>query len=377
MNNSNTVLTLFFTGGVSLRTWVEIGNLDREVAIYKRLAQNLGKVNFVTYGGNQDRMISDRLDTVKLLPAVWHRRDIYTVAHLMLKYFPKLQDTDVIKTNQIIGSEVPIWFKKILRKKLIVRCGYLHSFFMKKISQDEKVIEDAVQTEKRAFRSADAGIVTSQWQKDLVIEQYKIDPEKIKVIPNYVVTDVFRPDSKTQKKYDLIFVGRGDEQKNVDNLLRAIQYLKIKNKSKSLLMVGQCSRNSESKKLVEKNGLNVTFKNNVPNIDLPPLLNQSKVFILPSFFEGHPKVLLEAMSCGLPCIGTRVRGIEEDIEHMKTGYLCDTDYESIAHAIETVLSNESLQRTIGKNAREYILREYDIDTVSDMELDVISEVVSR
>lgn len=377
MNNSNTVLTLFFTGDVSLRTWVEVGNLDREVELYKRLAQNLGKVNFVTYGGNQDRLISDRLDTVKLLPTVWHRRDIYTVAHLLLKYFPQLQDTDVMKTNQIPGSEVPLLLKKLLRKKLIVRCGYLHSFFTKNLTQDEKVIEDAVQTEKRAFRSADAGIVTSQWQKDLVIEQYKIDPEKIRVIPNYVITDVFRPDTKTRKKYDLIFVGRGDEQKNVDNLLRAIQNLKIKNKSKSLLMVGRCCHNSEIKKIVKKNGLNVTFKNNVPNFDLPHLLNQSKVFILPSFYEGHPKVLLEAMSCGLPCIGTRVRGIEEDIEHMKTGYLCDTDYESIAHAIETVLSDESLQRTIGKKVREYVLRKYAVDVVSDMELDVIREVVSR
>ena len=83
------------------------------------------------------------------------------------------------------------------------------------------------------------------------------------------------------------------------------------------------------------------------------------------------------MSCGLPCIGTQVRGIEEDIEHMKTGYLCDTDYESIAHAIETVLSDELLQRVMGKNAREYILREYAVDVVSGMELDVIREVVSR
>ena len=377
MNNSNTVLTLFFTGDVSLKTWIEVGNLDREVELYKRLAQNLGKVNFVTYGGEQDRQISDRLDTVKLLPAVWHRRDIYTVAHLLLKYFPQLQDTDVMKTNQIPGSEVPLLFKKILRKKLIVRCGYLHSFFTKKLTQDEKVIEDAVQAEKKAFRAADAGIVTSQWQKDLVIEQYKIDPEKIRVIPNHVITDVFRPDTKTHKKYDLIFVGRGDEQKNLDNLLRAIQNLKIKNKSKSLLMVGKCCHNSEIKKIVKKNGLNVTFKNNVPNFDLPHLLNQSKVFILPSFYEGHPKVLLEAMSCGLPCIGTQVRGIEEDIEHMKTGYLCDTDYESIAHAIETVLSDELLQRVMGKNAREYILREYAVDVVSGMELDVIREVVSR
>lgn len=377
MSNSNPVLTLFFTGGVSLKTWGEVGNLDREVELYKRLSNNLEKVNFITYGGNNDKVLSDRLGKIKLLPAVWHRSHIYTITHLLLRYFPQLQNTDVIKTNQIPGSEVPLWIKKTMRKKLIVRCGYLHSFFTKKLSKDEKEIDYAVQIEKKAFLSADAGIVTTQWQKDIVVDQYNVEQSKIKVIPNYVITDVFKPDSKTQKKYDLVFVGRGDGQKNIFNLLKAIQYLTTKKKNMSLLMVGKCCQNDEVKRIVEINNLNVTFKSNIPNLELPHSLNQAKVFILPSYYEGHPKVLLEAMSCELPCIGTKVSGIEEDLEHMKTGYLCATDYESIAHAIEEVISNDSLRRTIGKNAREYILRRYAVDIVSDMELDVIRTVMIR
>ena len=123
--------------------------------------------------------------------------------------------------------------------------------------------------------------------------------------------------------------------------------------------------------------IDVTFKGNIPNYDLPYMLNQSKVFILPSHYEGHPKVLLEAMSCGLPCIGSDVSGIKEDIEHMKTGYLCKTGYRSIANAIETVLSDDSLQKTIGKNARDYILEKYSIDKILKMELDVIQEVIGK
>lgn len=377
MNNSNTNLTLFFTGGMSLKKWVEVGNFDREVELYKKLSKNLERVNFITYGGKQDKIYSNRLGTIKLLPAVWQRSHIYTIFQLLLKYFPQLQDTDVIKTNQILGFEVPLWFKKILRKKLIVRCGYLHSFFTKKTSQDDKVIEDAVQTEKRAFRSADVGIVTSQWQKDLVIEQYKIDPEKIRVIPNYVIVDVFKPNSQIQKKYDLIFVGRGDSQKNLENLLKAIQHLKTRKKNISLLMVGGCSHNDGVKRIVKKSDLDVSFKDHIPNFELPHVLNQADTFILPSYYEGHPKILLEAMSCGLPCIGTKVSGIRDDIEHMKSGFLCDTDYLSIANAIESVLSNDSLKLKIGQNARDYIIKNYSLDRIFNMELDVIREVLNK
>jgi glycosyltransferase involved in cell wall biosynthesis len=110
---------------------------------------------------------------------------------------------------------------------------------------------------------------------------------------------------------------------------------------------------------------------------LPYVLNQAKVFILPSYYEGHPKALLEAMSCGLSCIGSDVTGIREDIEHIKTGYLCKTDYKNIANAMGIILSDESLQKTIGNNAREYILKKYSIERILKMELDVIQEVIDK
>jgi len=378
MNNLNTTLTLFFTGGVSLKTWEEVGNLDREIELYKRLSNNLKKVNIVTYGGSQDRLYSNRLGAIKLLPLIWYKRRKLTIFHLMMKHYSEIRNTDILKTNQILGSDIPIWFKEKFGKKLIVRCGYLYSYVVKKRTKNEEKINNAVQIEKKAFSSADIGIVSSPWQRDIVITQYNIEPSKIKVIPNYVVSDVFKPDSEIQKKYDLIFVGRDDKQKNLDNLLKAIQYIKTKKNNMSLLMVGDFFRDNDSnvKDIVERYNLDVTFKNNIPNFDLPNTLNQAKVFILPSYYEGHPKVLLEAMSCGMPCIGTKVRGIE-DIEHMKTGYLCDTNYESIANAIETVSSNESLQMTIGKNAREFILKKYALDRILEMELDVIRELIAR
>ncbi|NVM23941.1 MAG: glycosyltransferase family 4 protein, partial [Desulfobacterales bacterium] len=221
------------------------------------------------------------------------------------------------------------------------------------------------------------GVVTSSWQRDTVVSQYDIDPVKIRVIPNYVVTDVFQPQPEVEKQYDLVSVGRAGKQKNLGNLLQALHSLKTKGKRIRMVMVGGCSYDNEIKEAVERYALDVTFAGNIPNLELPSMLNQAKVYILASYYEGHPKTLLEAMSCGLPCIGTDVTGIREDIQHKKTGYLCGTDYESIANAIETVLSDEALKETMGKSAQEYVQRNYSVDKVLEMELDVIREVIAQ
>ena len=82
------------------------------------------------------------------------------------------------------------------------------------------------------------------------------------------------------------------------------------------------------------------------------------------------------MSCALPCIGTDVEGIRDEIKHRKTGYLCGTDSESIADAIQRVLADKSLQHEIGENARRYIKENYSLERILKMELDVIREVVT-
>ncbi|MHA2284074.1 MAG: glycosyltransferase family 4 protein [Promethearchaeota archaeon] len=375
MEIGDATLSLFFTKGVSLKTWADIGIVDRELALYKKLSIYLKKINLITYGGRKDRIYSDLLGDINVLPLVWRFR-AFTILNLILKYCPELKNSDILKTNQINGSEIPLWLKKKFKKKLIVRCGYLHSTFTIKRSNEKKTIKAAIQLEKTAFTLADMGIVTSAWQRDIVLNKYMLDPAKIKVIPNYVLTDVFKPDSQIKKKFDLIFIGRGSEQKNIGNLLKAIKFLKKQNRSISSVMVGSCCFESKIKQMITDYELDVTLKGTIPNFELPKIINQARIFILPSYYEGHPKVLLEAMSCGMPCIGTDVVGIRDDIAHLVTGYLCKTDFKSISNAIDLILNDESLQIRLGRNARNYILSKYSLDKVFKMEIEVIKEVLA-
>jgi glycosyltransferase involved in cell wall biosynthesis len=98
------------------------------------------------------------------------------------------------------------------------------------------------------------------------------------------------------------------------------------------------------------------------------------MFILPSHYEGHPKTLLEAMSCGLPVVGTDVPGIRELIVHGETGYLCDPSSQGIRAAIGELLWNKDLRKRIGTNAREYVVENVSLSKIVDKELALLREV---
>jgi glycosyltransferase involved in cell wall biosynthesis len=111
----------------------------------------------------------------------------------------------------------------------------------------------------------------------------------------------------------------------------------------------------------------------VPNSELPGYLNRAGLFILPSFYEGHPKALIEAMACGLPVIGADSPGIRELIRHGETGYLCGTEPESIREAIQDLLDSPTLSAQMGHHARQFVIENYSLDRIAELELALLKE----
>ena len=89
----------------------------------------------------------------------------------------------------------------------------------------------------------------------------------------------------------------------------------------------------------------------------------SSIYVICSFIEGQPRVLIEAMACGMPIIGSNVRGIRSAIEHKVTGYLCDTDADKhLGRHSHGACRNPDLMRKLGANARQHALEHYAIGT---------------
>lgn len=112
----------------------------------------------------------------------------------------------------------------------------------------------------------------------------------------------------------------------------------------------------------------VNFLGVFPNYKIPVIINQYILLILPSFFEGNPKALLEAMSCKIPCIGTNIRGIKDVITHLEKGYLVESSSKLIENAIQELYKNHKLREKIRKNICIFVKNICFLDSIIEKEL---------
>jgi glycosyltransferase involved in cell wall biosynthesis len=168
----------------------------------------------------------------------------------------------------------------------------------------------------------------------------------------------------------MCFVGRLSAVKNLENLIQAVSQLS----HGSLVVIGEGEQRPRLESLARQSHARVEFKGRLPNEQIPLEINRSEIFILPSLSEGHPKALVEAMSCGAAVIANDAPGMRELVEHGKTGWLCQVDAASLQDAIQALMSNPTLREALGRNARRYALENFALERVVEMEAQAIEEV---
>ncbi len=362
-------LTLLFTRGQSLSSWDRIGMLSRETALYKKLQESGINITFITFGTKTDLSYTKNLPDITILCNKWGFSQKLYEFFIPLLFFRTLFNCDVIKTNQADGSDIALRAARLWRIPMIARCGYVWSKTMeKKWGVSSSQAERAREIELNAFSGADHIVVTTPLMKTHFENLIPNAATKTTIIPNYVATDQFKPINK-EKAFDLIFIGRISEEKNISALLAAVQQLKIK-----ILIIG----NGELKQQLHTtygtlNG-RIQWEDRVPHEQLPEKINSAKAFILPSLYEGHPKTLIEAMACGLPVIGADSTGIKEIIKHNENGILCGTKPQEIQDAITILLNDTALQQKLGKNAHSFTRSNYSLDTIAQKELTILKKI---
>lgn len=181
-----------------------------------------------------------------------------------------------------------------------------------------------------------------------------VEEKKLMYIPSfYIDFSVFQSDELVDKKYDLVFCGRLVENKGVMNLVKAVQMAVKAIADLKLIIIGSGPLKNKIEKLVKKNKLekNILFAGWLPAIeDVADVYRQSRVFILPSFNEGGPRVSLEAMACGLPAITTRVGIMNEIIQDGENGYFADWSVADMAEKIVKIMSQPELIKEMGEKS---------------------------
>jgi glycosyltransferase involved in cell wall biosynthesis len=96
--------------------------------------------------------------------------------------------------------------------------------------------------------------------------------------------------------------------------------------------------------------------------DVVPYYSAADIFILPSYHEGLPLVLLEAMSVGLPVIASDVGGVPDVVDHEVNGFLVPPkDVNSLARIIEWVVAHPDRAKEIGIRAQAVIAKDYSLE----------------
>ncbi len=193
-----------------------------------------------------------------------------------------------------------------------------------------------------------------------------VSSAKITLIRNGADTKAFRPlvQKKKEKRQLVLSVGRLDPVKNYQQLIEAVSRLKSKPR---MLIVGRGNLKQELMETARKMRVDLKIIDVVPHAQLPLIYNQASVYVQPSLSEAPVKTLLEAMSCGVPCVGTDVAGIQDVIADGMDGLLAKLDPEDIKDKIETILENEDLAKRLGVNGRNTVIEKYNLEKFLDLE----------
>jgi len=202
----------------------------------------------------------------------------------------------------------------------------------------------------------------------ITINKWGCPWKKIRIIPNGVDIDRFSP-SGDETSNLLLWCGRLVREKGLQYLIEALRIIvkEEEHPETKLVIAGDGPLLPKIQESVRKCDLatNITLMDRVPHREMPALMNKASIHVLPSLKEGMPYVLLEAMACGKPVIGSNISGIKDIITHGKNGILVPPrDPEALANAILTLLGDRNLRRTIGQNARELMTRRYSWDTIT-------------
>tara|TARA_B100001250_G_C19817562_1_gene799589 strand:+ start:2407 stop:3519 length:1113 start_codon:yes stop_codon:yes gene_type:complete len=370
MNKRNIRLCLVLSEGMSLQLWDEYGLLNRELALYRELINYGVHTTFVSFGKSSEYKYKNILKEFEIIYNKWGLSNAQYIRFINIFNFYKLSKIDLVKTNQLESINTAVKISRFWKIPLLGRMGYFKSFIAKKIGKSE-FSKDIIPLEKKLASNSSQIILTTDQSINKFIKYYPISKNKIILIPNYVDSKIFNYDSSIKKKYDILFIGRFSVEKNLKNLLKALIGLNLQ-----ILFIGRGELKTMVDEYKTKYNLNLEIIDMVPNEHLPKYINSSKIYILPSLAEGHPKSLLEAMSCQTPVIGTNVFGIANLLTHNSNGILCDITIESIRNSIKKTINDKAMHDKLAKNARKYILEHFTVQKIAKKEYKVYKNILN-
>jgi len=334
------------------------GQLFRTLCEYEKYSEYFEKVFIKTPENKRFINLPSNIEHIPF-PAIPFGKYFYFLFSGLLNY----KHVDYLEVDDV-RAIVSVLIYKLTGAKIFLH----HRWSSSKLLKGERPLFAFLTriVEILAFKMADTVAVTTERLGEDVKKHTRKD--KIYLLPNHVDVEHFKPIKSEKIQNLMVFVGRLHPEKNLCMLLEVMKELP----EFKLWIIGDGELREELMEIKRREEIkNVEFLGLIPNEELPKYLNKAEAFIMVSHREGHPKALIEAMACELPCIGTNVDGIKDVIIDGETGLLCDKNAEDIKRCIMKLFSNREKMREMGRKAREFAVENYSMSKIIERKVKLI------
>ncbi len=244
--------------------------------------------------------------------------------------------------------------------------------------------------ESHLLSDCDHCIAVSEFSRSCAVNELGINTSRTGVVQNGINPEpflraqdsaLFRERFNLGERRTVLFVGRLEASKGIENQIDAFAVVKSGFTETSLVVVGHGSAAyvSKLKRRTRKRGLtnDVVFTGRLPASLLPSAYASASVVVLPSLMEGFGLTLLEAMASGRPCVASKVGGVPEVMTNGVTGILTRPgDSQDCANRISYILGNPEIAESMGKKGRKVVLSRFTAEKMCGLTADVYSKVLN-
>jgi glycosyltransferase involved in cell wall biosynthesis len=341
----------------------DIGIFGQLVPILKTVVQNLYLIADGSFNDLRATQPNQRL-------RLGMDKDQSVVARLVEFVCFQLRTTKIIVDNSRrvdvllfhLGTDlvVPIGISRLIGKRTVMMTSGSFSRSLKAIHKKPLLMALIAILEKSSYLAS--GKIIAYTPR--CIEYFGLGRFKRKIlIANSHFLDLakFRIQKHLASRENIIgYLGRLSEEKGVLNLIEAMKLVRSRGIDARLLVIGDGPLEQVLKNYIHDASLeeDVEMLGWLPHDDLPPLLNRMRLLVMPSYTEGLPNAILEAMACGTPVLATPVGGVPDVIRDSVTGFIMeDPSPECIANNIQRALAYPNLQN-VTERANALVANEY-------------------
>lgn len=226
-------------------------------------------------------------------------------------------------------------------------------------------------------------VACSRWLEGEAKKSALLKGQRVTNIPNPINSHVFCPSDKQQArealglpldKHVILFVSQRvtDKRKGLDYLVEAVNRMAVQDSSlkdnTAIAVLG--GHSEEVADLLPLPVFPLGYVSDESKI--VKVYNAADVFVLPSLEDNLPNTIMEAMACGVPCVGFNIDGIPEMIGHLKSGYVAKAaDADDLARGIKWVLDFKGEE--LSKEARRKVLNSYSQQSVAIKYIELYQE----